>query len=217
MDIATLYNLTYGLFVIGAKDGDRPTGCIVNTVMQATAKPVTLTVYINRDNYTNVCIKRTKEFSVSILSEFTKESTIGIFGFSSGKDRDKFAEVPYKLTPLGLPYLVEAVTGYIECKVINIIDNYTHTIFVAEVTEAENLYRQPPLTYAYYRNVIKGKPAKNAPTYIADEMESTAAIEKYSCGICGYEFHGGKKQFEELPDDFLCPLCRASKVMFALK
>ena len=86
MDITALFNLSYGLYVVGVKDGDRKVGCVVNTVSQATSKPVTLTVCINKDNYTNDCIKRTKEFAVSILSEHTKESTFGIFGFSSGKD-----------------------------------------------------------------------------------------------------------------------------------
>ena len=217
MDKSALYNITYGLFIIGVNDGGRLTGCVVNTVLQSTANPVTVTVCVNKDNYTNACIKRTKEFSVSILSEFTKESTIGIFGFSSGKNREKFAEVPYNLTPSGLPYINEGVTGYLQCKVINHVENYTHTIFIAEVTEAENIYNEPPMTYAYYRNVIKGKPAKNAPTYVAPDAETPPPAEKYTCGICGYEYHGGKKQFEQLPDDFLCPLCRASKTMFACK
>ena len=221
MDITALFKISYGLFIIGAKDGSRFAGCVVNTVTQSTAKPATVTVCVNKDNYTNACIKNSNEFSVSILSEFTKESTIGIFGFSSSKDRDKFDEVPHGFTPSGLPYINEGVTGYLQCKVIGAVENYTHTIFIAEVTEAENLYSEPPMTYAYYRKVIKGKPAKNAPTYVEETAIAAAAAaapasETYACGICGYEYHGGKKQFEQLPPDFLCPVCRASKSMFGI-
>ncbi|MDR2720104.1 MAG: flavin reductase family protein, partial [Nitrososphaerota archaeon] len=157
MDTTVLFNLSYGLYIIGAKDGKRNVGCIVNTVTQATSNPVTVTVCINKDNYTNVCIKKTNEFTVSILSEKTKESTFGIFGFSSSRDKDKFAQVPFGLTPSGLPYINESITGYMQCRVINFVDNFTHTIFIAQVLEAENLFKEPPLTYAYYRSVIKGK------------------------------------------------------------
>jgi flavin reductase (DIM6/NTAB) family NADH-FMN oxidoreductase RutF len=136
MDITTLFNLSYGLYIIGAKDGERNVGCVVNTVTQSTAKPVTLTVCINKDNYTNDCIKKTMAFSVSILSEKTRESTFGIFGFSSSRDRDKFAEVPCGFTSSGLPYINEGVTGYMQCKVLDFVENFTHTIFIAEVQEA---------------------------------------------------------------------------------
>jgi len=219
MDITTLFNLSYGLYIIGAKDGDRNIGCVVNTVLQATSKPVTWTVCINKDNYTNGCIKKTKEFAVSILSENIKESTISVFGFSSSRDRDKFSEVPYGLTPSGLPYIKEGITGYIQCKVINFVDNFTHTIFIAEVQEAENVSAEqgshgPPLTYAYYRNVIKGKTPKNAPGYVAEAKEAEPAKGSYKCSICGYIYPGSREEFEKLPDNYLCPVCRSAKSKF---
>ena len=95
MDKTTLRKLSCGLYIIGTKDGEKNSGCVVNTVTQATSKPVTLTVCINKDNYTNVCIKKTKAFAISILSQSIKENTIALFGFSSSRDRDKFSEVPY--------------------------------------------------------------------------------------------------------------------------
>ena len=217
MDIKTLFNLSYGLYVIGAKDGERNVGCVVNTVTQATATPVTLTVCINKDNYTNACIKKTKEFAVSILSEAAKENTIAVFGFSSSKDRDKFANIPYGLAPS--PYIKEGVTGYLQCKVINFIDHFTHTIFIAEVTEAENILNaqgslETPMTYAYYHKVIKGKTPKNASSYVAEEKEAVKAEGSYKCDICGYIYTGSKEEFEKLPDDYQCPICRVPKNMF---
>ena len=222
MDITALFKISYGLYIIGAKDGAKNAGCVVNTVAQSTANPVTLTVCINKDNHTNAVIKATKSFSVSILSEHVNAEIIRLFGFTSSKDTDKFAQAPYSLTPSGLPYINNGVTGYLQCKVIDFIDNYTHTIFIAEVEEAENLTKEPPMTYAYYHSVVKGKTAKNAPTYVADEVASANADEAepspgakvYKCAICGFEYSGGDVGFEQLPDDYLCPICRAAKEKF---
>ncbi|WP_461246415.1 flavin reductase [Treponema sp. R6D11] len=218
MDITTLFKLSSGLYIIGTKDSEKKShtglaGCVVNTVVQATSKPVTLTVCINKDNYTNACIKKVNEFSVSILSEKIKESTIGLFGFSSSKERDKFSEIPYELTPSGLPYIKDGVTGYIQCKVISFTDNYTHTIFIAEVQEAENISNESPMTYEYYHKVIKGKAPKNAPTFIEENAISSSSYS-YKCSVCGYEYKGSKEEFEKLPADFKCPICGVEKKLF---
>ena len=217
MDVKTLFNLSYGLYIIGAKDRERNVGCIVNTVTQSTSNPVTLTVCINKDNYTNDCIKRTKEFAVSILSERTKESTFGIFGFYCSRDRDKFAEVPFGLTPSGMPYIDEGVTGYLQCKVIDYVDNFTHTVFIAEVQEAENLYKEPPMTYAFYHSVFKGKTPPKASSYINEPEKPRASMGRYVCDLCGYEYTGSKEEFEQLPDDYVCPICGASKSKFSFQ
>jgi len=217
MDITALFNLSYGLYVIGAKDGERDAGCIVNTVTQSTASPVTLTVCVNKENYTNACIKQTGEFSVSILSENAREALFGIFGFSSSRERDKFAEAESGRTPAGLPYVSEGTTGWLQCKVIDSVENFTHTIFIAEVQEAENLAKEPPMTYAYYHRVVKGKAPKTASTYAEETPETNTAAEKYVCDVCGYEYPGSKEEFEALPDDYKCPLCGAAKCMFTLK
>jgi flavin reductase (DIM6/NTAB) family NADH-FMN oxidoreductase RutF/rubredoxin len=223
MDITTLFKLSSGLYIIGTKDDEKKSqtgfaGCVVNTVVQATSKPVTLTVCINKDNYTNVCVKKTNAFSVSILSEKIKESTIGLFGFSSSKEKDKFSEIPYGLTPSGMPYLKEGVTGFIQCRVINFTDNYTHTIFIAEVQEAENISNEPPMTYDYYHRGIKGKTPKNAPTYV-EENHAADSVTRYSykCSICGYEYRGSKEEFENLPADFKCPMCGVERGLFAAR
>ena len=217
MDITALFNLSYGLYIIGAKDGERNVGCVVNTVAQSTAKPVTLTVCVNHDNYTNACIKQTKEFAVSILSEKTKESTFGVFGFSSSRDREKFAEVPFALTPSGLPYVKEGVTGWLQCKVIDFVENFTHTVFIAEVQEAENLFQEPPMTYAYYHKVIKGKAPKNASTYVEEPANTGSSAGGYVCGVCGCRYPGSKEEFERLPDAYACPICGMPKSRFVFQ
>jgi len=224
MDITTLFKLSSGLYIICAKDEDKKAqsgfaGCVVNTVLQATAKPVTISVCINKDNYTNACIKKTKAFTASIISEKIKEKIIGDFGFHSSKDKDKFTGTPYSLSPSGIPYIKEGVTGYIQCKVIEFIDNYTHTIFIGEVEEAQNISAEPPMTYEYYHKVIKGKAPKNASTYVEESSAQTAASAEtsgkgYKCGLCGYEHPGTKEEFEQLPADYTCPMCGAAKNLF---
>ena len=216
MDATVLFNLSYGLYVIGAKDGERNVGCLVNTVTQSTSNPVTVTVCINKNNYTNDCIKKTKEFTVSILSEKTKENIFGIFGFSSSRDTDKFAQVPRGLTPSGLPYITEGITGYMQCKVLEFVDNFTHTIFIAQVQEAENLFKEPPMTYAYYRSVIKGKTPKNASTHVNEPEKPSGAKKVYVCGVCGYEYPNSTNEFEQL-SDYTCPICGAPKNKFKLQ
>ena len=216
MDKTALFNLSYGLYIIGTRDGERDVGCVVNTVTQATSSPVTLTVCINKDNYTNACVKNTKEFTVSILSEETVQSTIGVFGFSSSSERDKFAEVPSGKTPAGLPYVNTGVTSVLECKVLDFIDSFTHTIFIAEVIEAENLSKEPPMTYAYYHRVLKGKTPPKASSYVAEPEAVATPPKGYHCSVCGFGYPGSVEEFEQLPDDFACPLCGVPKSRFVL-
>jgi flavin reductase (DIM6/NTAB) family NADH-FMN oxidoreductase RutF/rubredoxin len=223
MDITALFKLSSGLYIICAKDEEKKAlsgfaGCVVNTVLQATSKPVTISVCINKENYTNACIKTSKEFTVSILSEKIKENIIGSFGFHSSKDKDKFSDAPYALSPSGLPYIKEGVTGFLQCRVIDLIDNYTHTIFAGEVTEAQNISSEPPMTYEYYHKVIKGKAPRNASTYVEESPQTAASAGAegggYKCSMCGYEHSGTKEEFEKLPADYTCPMCGASKNLF---
>ena len=216
MDAKTMYSLSYGLYIIGTKDGEKNAGCVVNTVTQSTSNPVTITVCINNDNYTNACVKKAGEFSVSILSEKAKGSVFGVFGFQSSRDKDKFAEVPHNFTPSGQPYVSEGITGYLQCKVIDYTENYTHTVFIAKVVEAETLYKDTPMTYAYYHNVIKGKTPKNASSYISEkEIKPESSKSAFACGVCGYEYSGNKAEFESLPAGYVCPICGAQKSKFA--
>lgn len=206
MNPNTFRNLSYGVYVISTWDNGRPTGCTVNSVMQITSSPATIAVSVNHDNFTNTCISETKRFSISILSEASAPSLIGTFGFQSGKDVDKFADVPYKTADF-LPILEDSC-GYITLKVVDTMETTTHTIFLGEVIGAEILDGTDAMTYAYYHKVIKGKSPKNAPTYLPENSESSDAAEEkkepktYVCQVCGYKYKG-----EKLPEDFICPIC----------
>ncbi len=206
MNMDVLWNISYGVYVVSAMDGDRPTGCIANSVMQVTAIPVTIAVSINHDNFTNECIKKENKFAISILLENTDPSIIGTFGFKSGRDINKFDGVPYEMKE-NLPVLKES-RGYIVCKVIDKMETKTHTLFLGEVIDGDIFIESGQvMTYEYYYRVIKGKSPKNAPTYKPaenkkKEAETGTSKSKYVCTVCGYVYEG-----ETLPPDFKCPIC----------
>lgn len=165
MDRNVFINLSYGVYVVTTMDGDKPTGCICNAVMQITADPSVVAISINHSNYTNECIKQYKRVGVTILSEDTEPGIIGGFGYSSGRDTDKFDGLDYIITN-GLPF-PETGCGYFSGDVIGSYESETHTVFFVNVTDGVKK-EGVPMTYAYYHNVIKGKSPKSAPTYIPD-------------------------------------------------
>jgi flavin reductase (DIM6/NTAB) family NADH-FMN oxidoreductase RutF/rubredoxin len=212
MNTKVLRNLSYGVYVVSAMDKDRPTGCTANSIMQITSTPPTLAASINHDNYTNQCIKETGLFSVSIISQSADPGVIGVFGFQSGKEVDKYAAIPYEIKS-GVPVLSQC-NGYVVCKVINSMETATHTVFLGEVIDGDVVANDAPMTYAYYHQVIKGKSPKNAPTYIAEEENKMAEKEAvWVCSVCGYAYDGDIP-FEELPEDYVCPVCLAPKDKF---
>lgn len=210
MNKNVFWNISYGVYVVSTLDGVRPTGCIANSIMQITSSPATFAVSMNHDNYTNACIEKTGKFAISILTEQSNSDLIGIFGFQSGKDVDKFETVD-SFEKEGLP-IVSDSCGYIVCKVVDKMETSTHTVFLGEVIEADTLKEEAPMTYAYYHKVVKGKSPKNAPTYV----EETQQDGKWVCSICGYEYQG-EVPFEELPEDFVCPLCKQPKSKFEFR
>lgn len=216
MDKKAFYDLSYGLFLLGVQDNDRPTGCTVNTVFQITSEPPTLAISLNHQNYTNEVLKRTGRIAVNVLDQNAPMDLIGGFGFRSGRDTDKFAGVPYHLTPGGLPVLDEHLCGYFTCRVKTSLELSTHTLFIVEVEEAQRpgAGSVPPMTYEYYRQVKKGTVPKTAPHYIAEEAAPAPAADKWVCSICGYEYDGSQGPFASLPDDWKCPLCGAPKSVF---
>ena len=205
-------NLSYGVYVISTWDNGRPTGCTANSAMQITSEPATIAVSINHDNYTNKCIQESGRFAISILGENSDPSTIGVFGFKSGRDCNKFDEV--EMAVKGYMPVIADACAYITCEGVDKMETSTHTVFLGKVLDADILKADDPMTYAYYHNVIKGKSPKNAPTYIAEEV--TPAKEKYVCSVCGYEYDG-EVPFEELPEDYTCPVCKQPKSVFGKK
>ncbi len=212
MNSTAFHQLSYGVYLCTAWDEGRPTGCVANSAMQITATPATVAISINHLNYTNECIKKTGYFAVCVLAEDVDPLLIGKFGFSSGRDTDKFDGVKYSVR--GKMPVVDDCCAYFSCKVVSVMETETHTVFLGEVMDADVPKKGKPMTYAYYHQVVKGKTAKNAPTYIEEEKTTNEA--KYVCGICGYTYDGDIP-FEELPDDWRCPVCGQPKSVFEKK
>ncbi|HJB90737.1 MAG TPA: flavin reductase [Candidatus Eisenbergiella merdigallinarum] len=204
--------LSYGVYVISSWDEGRPTGCTANSVMQITSEPATVAVSINHDNYTNGCISRSGRFAVSVLSETSDPSIIGTFGFQSGKTVNKFDSVEYE-QKANLP-VVKDSCAWIVCEVIDRMETATHTVFLGKVVDADEQGAGEPMTYAYYHKVIRGKSPKNAPTYLPEEEKAQEA--RWVCSVCGYVYDG-ETPFEQLPDSFVCPVCRQPKSAFVKK
>lgn len=192
-----MYKLTYGLFMLTTTDGERQNGCIVNTVSMITDNPKRITVYVNKANYSEELLRKTGIFNVSVLTESAPFETFKQFGFCSGRDTDKFAGKTYPQTENGLYYLPENANAVLSAKVVDAYDYGTHTLFVAEVTEAKTLSSEKSVTYEYYQSNIKPKPAA------AKTEEKKSAGGKWVCKVCGYVYEG-----EELPEDFVCPWCK---------
>lgn len=168
MNYDVFRSMSYGVYITTAMDGERPTGCVTNSIMQVTAEPPTIAVSVNHENFTKECIEKTGRFAFSILSEQSNVRLIGTFGFRSGRDFDKFTGVDYKMVD-DVPVILDSC-GYVVCRVINTMETETHTVFLGEVIEAEtSKHGDTPMTYAYYHKVVKGKSPKTAPTYLPDK------------------------------------------------
>jgi rubredoxin/flavin reductase (DIM6/NTAB) family NADH-FMN oxidoreductase RutF len=227
MDLETLHYLTYGLFVVSSAKENKMNCQIANTVIQICSNPQIISAVINKNNLTHEYISASKVFTASILSIDTPIKFIGSLGFKSGRDTDKFADIKYKTGTTKAPVVLDYSLGYLEAEVINQVDVYTHTIFLGQVVNAEKISTGEPITYAYYQQVKRGTTPKTAPSYIAENKEEKIIMDKYECGVCGYIYDpekgdsdGGVKpgtRFEDLPDDWTCPVCGASKDQFKKK
>ncbi len=214
MDMTALFDLSYGVYVVGAKDGERPVGCLANAAMQITAEPMTMAVSLNKQNYTEDAVRKCGYFTLTILSEEVSSDTIGKFGFQSSNDINKFEDIAWKkVGEKGLPVVDDKSCAWILCKIIKEVDVLTHTIFIGEIVDMDKMDKEKPMTYDYYHKVKKGKTSEKAPTFVADapvEEESG----KYVCSICGYTYEGTDEEFEALPDSWVCPLCKQPKSVF---
>ena len=196
MNEKAMHKLSYGLFVLTAKDGDRDNGCIINTAIQAASAPNQLSICVNKANFTHDMIKKTGKFVVSIISQGVTFDLFKHFGFQSGKDVNKLENfTDYKRCENGICYITKGTNAYISVTVTGTQDLGSHTMFVGTIDDMEVLSDQRSATYEYYFESIKPKPKAVGETPQGQTI--------WRCTICGYEYVG-----EELPEDFICPLCK---------
>jgi flavin reductase (DIM6/NTAB) family NADH-FMN oxidoreductase RutF/rubredoxin len=227
MDLKALFKLQYGLYIVGSNKGEKVNAQIANTVFQVTSDPPTIAVSINKQNLTHEYIQSSKSFSVSVLVKDTPLPFIGNFGFKSGRDIDKFAEIKYKKGSTGCPVVKDNANACYEAKVLKTADAGTHTIFIGELVDAETLNDNPSMTYEYYHQVKRGTTPKTAPSYlnVEKEVKKSPLAARYKCEVCGYIYDPEKGDpdggiapgtpFDDIPDDWVCPVCGADKNQFS--
>jgi flavin reductase (DIM6/NTAB) family NADH-FMN oxidoreductase RutF len=195
-NMKALFNIGYGLYVVTSHDGKKDNGLIVNTVIQVTSKPERVAVTINKDNYSHDTIKETGMMNVNCLTVEAPFKVFEAFGFVSGRNVDKFADCTPNRSENGLVVLPKYINAYMSLKVEQYIDLGTHGMFICGVTEADVISDVETMTYTYYHKNVKPKPeAKQKKGYV--------------CKICGYIHEG-----DELPADFVCPLCKHGAIDF---
>lgn len=186
----SMFKISYGLFTVNVSKDGKDNACIINTVQQITQEPLKISVAVNKDNFTHDIIMSSGIFNISVLTEAVPFEVIQRFGFQSGRDINKFDGFEDTArTENGIYYLTKYSNAVISAKVIKTVDCGTHTVFIADVTEAKILSDEPSVTYQYYFDHIKPKTETKKSGFV--------------CKICGYVYEG-----EELPEDFICPLCK---------
>jgi flavin reductase (DIM6/NTAB) family NADH-FMN oxidoreductase RutF/rubredoxin len=224
-----LQKFSYGLYIVCSEYDGIANGQISNAIIQVTADPPTIAVSINKQNYTHEIISKSKKFTISILDKDTPMDLIGTFGFKCGRTVNKMEHVNCIQRENMIPIITDHTIAYIEARLINKVDVGTHTIFIGEVTNADLLTDSEPMTYEYYHLVKGGLSPKSAPTYVGKQAEKEQKMEvktmdKYVCTVCGYIYDpeegdpdNGVKPgtaFEDVPDDWVCPVCGAGKEAF---
>ncbi len=202
MDNKALYNLSYGVYLLTANENGRDNGCIINTAVQVANDPARITISVIKGNLTCEMVKNSGKFNLSCLDNTATFDLIKRFGMQSGRNANKFEGLRTAFrAENGVLYLADMTNMYLSCKVLESIDLDSHILFIAEVVDAVVMENTPSLTYAQYHAELKPKPQ-------APKTEK----KQYVCTICGYVYEG-----DEIPDDYLCPLCKHGKEYFELK
>ena len=204
MDSIAFRKLSYGLYIVTSAFEGKDAGCVVNTLSQVTSSPAKVSVAINKNNFTEKIIEKSGIFTAVVLSQETSMDTIGIFGFQSSENNNKFESVSFEIDENKIKYPTDKICAKFSCKVLNQVDLGTHVMFIGEVIDAEVISNEEPMTYSYYHQVKNGTTPKKASSY----QEQT---EKHGwrCSICGYLYEG-----EVLPQDYICPICGAPAAVF---
>lgn len=193
VDTTALFKISYGLYLLTSKLHDKHNGCIINTATQLTSNPITLSVAVNKQNYTHDMIMQSGKLNISVLTESAPFDLYKHFGFQSGRTTDKFSGFEgAEISENGLYYLTKNCSAVISCNVVHTVDCQTHTLFIVSVSDAVTLSDEAPVTYEYYQKNVKQSAVK------PEEKKSG-----YVCKVCGYVYEG-----EPLPEDFICPWCK---------
>lgn len=186
-----MFNISYGLYILTAKT-EKLNGCVINALSQVTSTPNRIIIAINKNNFTTEQILKTKKFNVSILNEEANFDLIKRFGFTSGKNINKFEDFSdYKIAENEIPFITQGTNSYISAEVLEVRDLGSHYEFLAEVAKEVSLNDIPSITYSYYQSNIKPKQANSNKKVV------------YVCSVCGYVYEG-----DPLPEDFICPICK---------
>lgn len=237
MNIEAFFKVSYGLYIIGAEYRGEKSGYIANTAFQVTAEPARFAISCSKDNHTFEIIRQSKAFSMSVLAKDSSAEIMGKFGYTSSAKNNKFQGIDYFTGGTGSPIITEECIAWFECEVEQELVLDTHVIFIGKLINHDLIDgSKEPLTYAYYRDVKKGLAPKNAPTYLKkgkiEEVVDVVVEEKeviegdiYSCDLCGYEYDPAEGDpdngippgtaFEDLPEDWVCPICAADKEDFS--
>lgn len=218
-DKQAFHSLSYGMYVIGTRFGDKDYGCVANTFAQVTSSPLQVSVALNKENATTAAVRQAGRFTASCLSEQADMQLIGTFGFHTSTELDKFAQHASARDEAGMPYVAEQCCAWFSAKVVSELDLGTHVLFVGEVQECAKIADAgSPMTYAFYHQVKGGKTPPKASSYLGEEQPAAAPAESngdeqpkvaWRCTICGH-----MEYVDELPDDFVCPVCGVGKEFF---
>ncbi|WP_372773275.1 flavin reductase [Mangrovibacterium sp.] len=244
MKLGAFHKLSYGLYLIASELDGKKAGYIANTVFQVTSKPPLLAISCHKDNNSTEVIRKSGMFSVSVLQKDLNVKIIGDFGFMSGNEIDKFSQVETITAKTGAPIVLNETVAWFDCEVRQEIDLGTHWLVIGEVLDSDLLSESDPLTYAWYREKYKMFSPKNSPTYLekdlldeekraaddakGDDQSSTEpesdGEKPHVCMICGFVYDPEKGDpsmgippgtpFDDLPDDYKCPICNAGKDYF---
>jgi len=229
IDISALFKISYGMYIVTSGNREQNNGFISNSVFQVTASPIQFAVCCNKDNYTSEFISTFKSFSISVLKQDASADIIGLFGYMSGRYKNKLLDCKVEYSETNVPMVLSDSLAILECKLIRTVDVGSHLMFVGEVINSKLLDDTEPLTYAYYRNVKKGKAPKNAPTFVDEKKLNENIRDKtmsdvYKCPVCGYEHNvaeGDPKSgidpntpWNDVSEEYTCPLCGAGKEDF---
>ena len=217
-----LRNLSYGICALGVKDGKRVSASIVTSVMQITrATPVSaplVAVSLNNASYSKECLEKEEIFTLSVLSEETPAAVIGALGYVSGRGADKLESVRHKVLSEGVPVIKENTCCWFLCRVVKSVEAAGQTLFVAEIIAGSDKSQGEPLTYRHYEEHMGGSAAVHAPLYLPrDPRSEHTGGESFVCSVCGYVYSDPNFSFEELPEDWTCPICKMPKKAFVRK